>query len=72
MDGKDAASKLSRAKIPVNQDRSSMDQRTHDSPSNSLCVRYGLQLETVLQSGHAVRAGDGADCDYQLIVPKVI
>lgn len=46
--GKVAASKLSDGDIPVNHDRPSMDQRTHDPASNGLCIRYGLQLEAVL------------------------
>ena len=46
--GRDAASKLSEGGIPVNHDRSSMDRRTHNSASDGLCIRYGLQLETVL------------------------
>jgi len=46
--GKVAVSKLSEGDVSVDHDRPSMNQRTHDPASNGLCVRYGLQLKTVL------------------------
>ena len=43
--------------------------RTNDPFPNSLCVRYRLQLVTVFQTRHAVRARRRSDCNNELIVP---